>query len=261
MRILIVNDDGVNGPGLEVAESIAAEIAGPDGEIWTVAPEVEKSGASHCVSYTLPMRVTELGPRRYCVEGYPADCVIAGVVKLMPHRPDLILSGVNRGHNVAEDAVYSGTIAGAKEGAIQGVTSIALSQYYASGPGAPKDPFASARAHGADAVRRVLALPQRPYLFYNVNFPARRADEVEGFTLAPQGVRGGAFRLEEAVAPNMRTYYWLSHGGGNTSAAPDADCTLCAAGWITATPMRPDLTDYALLDEARAALAAMEAAQ
>lgn len=258
MRILIINDDGINGPGLAVAEAIAAEVGGPEAEIWVVAPETERSGASHCVSYTAPMRVTQLAARRFCIEGNPADCAIAGIVKLLPERPDLLLSGVNRGHNVAEDAVYSGTIAGAKEGAIQGVRSIALSQYFSQEPGAPADLFASARAHGADAVRRALSLPTGPDVFWNINFPARAPEAVKGFVLAPQGRRGGAFRIQETMAPNRRTYFWLAHGGGNATAAPEADCARCAEGWITATPMQPDLTDYAVLAEAEAALKAAE---
>ena len=135
MRILIVNDDGINAPGLTVAEEIAAEVGGAGAEIWVVAPAVEKSGASHCVSYTVPMRVIEMGERRFAIEGYPADCAIAGICDLMPERPDLLLSGVNRGHNVAEDAVYSGTVAGAKEGSIQGIKSISLSQYFSAREG------------------------------------------------------------------------------------------------------------------------------
>lgn len=258
MRILIVNDDGINAPGLIVAEEIAAEIAGVAGEVWVVAPETERSGASHCVSYTAPMRVTQLAERRFCIEGHPADCSIAGIAKLLPERPDLVLSGVNRGHNVAEDAVYSGTVAGAKEAAIQGVRAIALSQYFASGPTAPRDAFAAARARGAEAVRRVLALPFGQDVFYNVNFPPVAPEAVKGFALAPQGRRGGAFQVQEVLAPNQRRYFWLAHSGGNTDAAPHSDSALCAAGWITATPMRPDLTDHALLAEAQAAFEAAE---
>lgn len=254
MRILIVNDDGINAPGLQVAEEIAAEIAGPDGEVWIVAPETERSGASHCISYTAPMRVTQLAERRFCIEGHPADCAIAGVTRLLPERPDLVLSGVNRGHNVAEDAVYSGTVAGAKEAAIQGVRSIALSQYFASGPGAPEDPFAAARAHGVDAVRKALSLPTALDVFYNVNFPPVAPEAVKGFKLAPQGRRGGAFSLQETIAPNRRRYFWIAHKPVNLDAGPGADSSLCEHGWITATPMRPDLTDYELLAQAQAAL-------
>lgn len=258
MRILIVNDDGVNAPGLAVAEAVAAEVAGPSGEIWVVAPETERSGASHCVSYVAPMRISELGPRRFAIDGFPADCAIAGIARLMPERPDLVLSGVNRGHNVAEDAVYSGTVAGAKEAAIQGVRAIALSQYFGSGPGAPADAFAAARALGADAVRRVLSLPFGQDVFWNVNFPPLAPESVKGFRLAPQGRRGGAFRIQETIAPNQRRYFWLAHNARNAEADPGSDCALCAAGWITATPMRPDLTDHALLATAQAAFEAAE---
>lgn len=260
MRILIVNDDGINGPGLAVAEEIAAEVAGPDGEVWVVAPETERSGASHCISYVEPMRVTQLGPRRFHIAGNPADCAIAGICKIMTSRPDLVLSGVNRGHNVAEDAVYSGTVAGAKEAALQGIRAISMSQYYADHPDAPKDdPFAPARVSGADAVRQVLALPWRPDLFYNVNFPAKRPELMKGLKLAAQGRRvGGAFQVEAMTSPTRRDYFWLSHAGGNHSANPDSDAALCFDGWTTVTPMRPDLTDYEFLADASAAL---EAAQ
>ncbi|MEM7268726.1 MAG: 5'/3'-nucleotidase SurE [Pseudomonadota bacterium] len=250
MRILLVNDDGINAPGLEVMEEIAAKIA-DGGEVWTVAPETERSGASHCVSYTSPMRLTALGPRRFCIEGHPADCTIAGVAEIMPEPPDLVLSGVNRGHNVAEDAVYSGTIAGAKEGAIQGVRSIALSQYFDLQNG-PEDQFSSARAYGVEAVRKALSLPWRDDVFYNINFPAVAAEKVKGLRLSHQGRRGGAFMVEPFSSPNGRKYLWLRHSGRNLEAGDGADSTLCAQGYVTLTPMRPDLTDHALLEEAEA---------
>lgn len=256
MRILIINDDGINAPGLKVAEEIAADVAGPSGEVWVVAPETERSGASHCVSYTTPMRVTQLGERRFCIEGHPADCAVAGITKLLPAAPDLVISGVNRGHNVAEDAVYSGTIAGAKEAALQGVRAVALSQYFARGAGAPKDPFASARAFGAESVRKAVSLPQGPDLFYNINFPPVEAEAVKGLRAAPQGRRGVTFRLEEANAPNMRRYFWLAHGGAPQEVQEDADYALCADGWVTFTPMRPDLTDHKVLSEISAGFGA-----
>lgn len=256
MRILIVNDDGINGPGLKVAEDIAAQVAGPDGEVWVVAPETERSGASHCISYTSPMRVVEMGPRRFAIAGYPADCAIAGIDKIMPEKPDLVLSGVNRGHNVAEDAVYSGTVAGAKEGAIHGVRSIAMSQYFAFGPDAPADLFGASKALGADIVRRVLALPWPADVFYNVNIPALEPGDVKGAVIAPQGRRGGSFRAEETFSPSKRRFMWLAHNGGNQLAAPDADSAMCADGWVTITPMRPDLTDYGLMADAQKALEA-----
>ena len=121
MRILITNDDGINAPGLLTLLNIATEIAGPDGEVWTVAPAFEQSGVAHCISYTHPMMIAQLGERRFATEGSPADCVLAGLHDVMKDAPpDLILSGVNRGNNAAENTLYSGTIGGAMEAALQG---------------------------------------------------------------------------------------------------------------------------------------------
>jgi len=131
MRILITNDDGIQAPGLEVLLDIAGQLATPEDELWTVAPAYEQSGVGHCISYTMPMRCAKLGERRFAVEGTPADCVLVGVHEVMKDgAPDLILSGVNRGNNSAENALYSGTLGAAMEGALQGIPSIALSQFY-----------------------------------------------------------------------------------------------------------------------------------
>ena len=106
MRILITNDDGISAPGLVVAEEIARELAGPAGEVWVVAPAFEQSGVAHGVSYVRPMRLERLEERRFAVEGSPADCVLAALHEILKDAPpDLVISGVNRGHNVAEDTL------------------------------------------------------------------------------------------------------------------------------------------------------------
>ena len=176
MRILITNDDGINAPGLEVLQQIAGEIAGPDGEVWTVAPAFEQSGVGHCISYTHPTMIAKMGARRFAAEGSPADCVLAGIHDVLSGElPDLVLSGVNRGNNSAENTVYSGTIGGAMEAALQGVPAIALSQYYGPGNAELDNPFEASAQHAVDVIRKILAakLPdERDYkLFYNVNFP------------------------------------------------------------------------------------------
>ncbi len=141
MRILITNDDGITAPGLRTAEAVAAELAGPDGEVWVVAPAFEQSGVAHCISYVRPMRLEQLGPRRFAVEGSPADCVIAGLLEILEGSPpDLVISGVNRGHNVAEDTLYSGTVGGAMEAALHGARAVAMSQYYSPANLAPRIP-------------------------------------------------------------------------------------------------------------------------
>ncbi len=254
MRILVTNDDGISAPGLEVAEEIAAALTGDGGEVWVVAPAFEQSGVAHCVSYVRPMRLERLGPRRFAVEGSPADCVLAGVGEIMREAPpDLILSGVNRGHNVAEDTVYSGTIGGAMEGALNGVRSIALSQYYGPPGHGPADPFEAARAHGADIVRRLLAAdawPTSPYgVFHNVNFPARPAEAVRGVRVTFQGWRAApTFGVLPHVAPNGRTYLWLTHGHGNAEAPAGSDSRECHDGFITVTPLVADLTAHHLVE-------------
>jgi 5'-nucleotidase len=116
MRILITNDDGINAPGLKALEQIAHELAGEAGEVWIIAPSQERSGVAHCISYTSPMLINKISERRYSVDGYPADCVLAGLYHIIPERPDVILSGVNRGNNSAENVLYSGTIGAALEG-------------------------------------------------------------------------------------------------------------------------------------------------
>ncbi|MCL5775475.1 5'/3'-nucleotidase SurE [Limibaculum sp. FT325] len=258
MRILITNDDGINAPGLALAEAIAAEVAGPSGEIWVVAPDNERSGASHAISYTSPTRMTRLGPRRFSVDGYPADCALVGLHGVMKEAPpDLVISGVNRGHNVAEDLVYSGTVGAAMEAALAGRPAIAMSQFFRNWEGAPDDIWDPARTHGAEAVRRVLAMPQRRGVFYNVNFPAVRPEAVRGLTVCPHGIRTEAtFNVVPYTAPNGREFQFLRHTTANASAPEGTDARLCLEGWITVTPILPQMTAHDLIEEARATLAA-----
>lgn len=255
MRILVTNDDGLFADGLVIAEDIARDLAGPDGDVWVAAPESEKSGVSHAISYTAPTRLTEHGPRRFAVDGTPADCVIVALNDLMPEPPDLVISGVNRGHNMAEDAVYSGTVGGAMEGALQGVRSIALSQSYTMDPSGPADRWDPAKAVGLDIVRRVLKAPWSRDIFYNVNFPAVPPDRIKGVRVGPQGRRAGSpFDCEPFTSPNKRRYHWLAHTLRNDTAPADSDAGLVMAGWVAVTPMRPDLTAPDLLEGARAAM-------
>lgn len=254
MRILITNDDGISAPGLKAAEDIAAELAGPDGEVWVVAPAFEQSGVGHCISYIRPMLIEQLGPRRFAVEGSPADCVLAGLYDVMPDAPpDLILSGVNRGHNVAEDTLYSGTIGGAMEGALHGHRAIAMSQYYSPDDRGLADTFEASRAHGAATCRTLLeAAPwqEAPYgVFYNVNFPPVTATGIKGTKATRQGRRpSSTFGVKPQVAPNGRRFLWLAHAAGNKQTDPGTDAYETARGYITVTPLRADLTARSLVE-------------
>ncbi|MEM1236296.1 MAG: 5'/3'-nucleotidase SurE [Pseudomonadota bacterium] len=252
MRILLTNDDGINAPGLRVMEEIAAELTGPE-NIWVVAPALEQSGVGHAISYTRPLMMAEHGERRFAVEGSPADCVIAGIHEAMDERPDLILSGVNRGNNSAENTLYSGTLGAAIEGALQGVPSIGLSQYYGPANAREKDPFEASRRHGAATVQRILKAgfdEGADYgFFYNVNFPPVPASDVKGMRVVRQGLRKGTrFGAESSVAPNGRTFLWIKGGNQHVPTAEGTDAAVNLDGYISITPMRADLTAHESLE-------------
>ena len=253
MRILITNDDGINAPGLEVLTEIATAIAGPKGEVWTVAPAFEQSGVGHCISFTHPMMIAELGPRRFAAEGSPADCVLAAFYDVLEGaKPDLVLSGINRGNNAAENVLYSGTIGGAMEAALQGVPAIALSQFFGPGNAHLADPFESARQHGVTTVRALLdkgIWTDDDYrVFYNVNFPPHSAAETRGLRTAPQGFRRDtAFGVEPHQSPSGRKFLWIKGGAQQTPTLPGSDAAVNLEGFIAVTPMRADLTAHDLL--------------
>ena len=255
MRILVTNDDGINAPGLAVMQRIAAELAGPQGEVWTVAPAFEQSGVGHCISYTHPMLTAQTGPRSWAAEGSPADCVLVGLHEVMQDGPpDLVLSGVNRGNNSAQNALYSGTLGGAMEAALQGLPAMALSQYLGPRTYDAPDPFEAAAVHAPALIRRLLAadLPQDPdyRLFYNINFPPVPAAEVKGACAAAQGFRRDAhFTAQSQLSPSGRSFIWIRGGPQHVPTLPGTDAAVNLDGWISVTPMRADLTDHAALDQ------------
>ncbi|MDV7269497.1 5'/3'-nucleotidase SurE [Thioclava sp. A2] len=253
MRILITNDDGINAPGLEVLTEIATDLAGPEGEVWTVAPAFEQSGVAHCISYTHPMMIARLGERRFAAEGSPADCVLAGLYDVMAEaRPDLVLSGVNRGNNAAENALYSGTLGGAMEAALQGVPAIALSQFIGPEIVHAPDMFEAARVHGPTLVRKIWEngiWDDGDYrVFYNVNFPPVLAQNVKGTRVGPQGYRRDSFFSVEAHhSPQGKRFLWIKGGPQHEPTAAGSDAALNLEGYISVTPMRADLTAHDLL--------------
>ena len=254
MRILITNDDGISAPGLEVLHQIATDLAGPEGEVWTVAPAFEQSGVAHAISYTRPLMVSEISPRRWAAEGTPADCVLAALGHILPGPPDLVLSGVNRGNNAGENAVYSGTLGAAMEAAIHGCRAVALSQFYGPDNRSLPDPFEAARVHGARVIERLLAEPDWTAdtgytTFYNVNFPPCPADAVAGVAACAQGLRPTSrFGVEAAVAPNGRQFLWVRGGRQDEPSAHGTDVALNLENRVTVTPMRADLTAPEAID-------------
>lgn len=250
MRILITNDDGINAPGLAVLDAIAHDIAGEDGEVWTVAPAFEQSGVGHCISYTHPTMLSQFGPRRFAAEGSPADCVLAAVYQVMKDTPpDLVLSGVNRGNNAAENVLYSGTIGAAMEAALQGLPAIALSQFYGPENNALDNPFEAAAVHGTETVRSLLRhgiWDDRDYrLFYNVNFPPLPADAVKGQRIASQGWRRETnMGVEPHRSPSGRMFLWVKGGPQHLPTGPGTDVTVNLEGYTSITPLRADLTAH-----------------
>ncbi len=247
MRILITNDDGIHAHGLSVLEEIAR---GLSDDVWVVAPETDQSGVSHSLSLNDPLRLRQIADRRYAVKGTPTDCVIMGVRHILfEKKPDLVLSGVNHGQNVAEDVTYSGTIAGAMEGTILGIRSIALSQAY--GPGNRNDiHWDCAAAHGAGIIRRLLDIGFPRNSLINVNFPNCAPSEVTGSAATVQGQRNQELlRVEERADGRAKPYYWIAFARGKITPAEGTDLHALADRKISITPIKLDLTDNPTVTE------------
>src|SRR4051812_15952497 len=241
MRILITNDDGIHAAGLDACEQIARALSD---DVWVVAPEYDQSGVSHSLSLNDPLRLREIGERRFAVKGTPTDCVIMGIRHILDENgADLVLSGVNRGRNAAEDVHYSGTVAGATEAAVLGIPSFALSQAYASAN--RERPFwETAIQHGPDIVRRVLATGIPRDVLVNVNFPDCAPDEVKGVAVATQGKRDQELlRIEGRRDGRGNPYYWIAFERLHTPFRDGTDLSALADNRISVTPLKLDLTD------------------
>ena len=252
MRILCTNDDGFEAPGIGVLETIASELSD---DVWVVAPETDQSGVSHCISLSNPMRLREVSERHFAVRGTPADCVVMGVRHLLADKaPDLVLSGVNRGENLAEDVRYSGTIAAAMEATIMGIPAIAISQAYGE-EGRSHINWQCALRHAAAIVHKILEFGIPKNTLFNMNFPDCQADEVEGIVFVPQGRRNeNMLHIEERMDGREKPYYWLifdRHAPTNTK---NTDIWAIENNWISITPVQLDMTDWKTLERLKAAL-------
>jgi 5'-nucleotidase len=241
MRILITNDDGIHGPGLAVLERIAREITD---DVVVVAPETDQSGVAHSLSLSNPLRLREISPSHFAIQGTPTDCVIMGVKMLLKDRkPDLVLSGVNRGQNAAEDVTYSGTVAGAIEGTLLGIPSIALSQAYGGPGGRASVPWECGATHGAAIIRKLLDRPFAPGVLMNVNFPAVAATAVKGVAMTRQGRRDADIvRVEQREDGRGHAYYWTVFQRTGAVVQAGTDLEALGAGEISITPLRIDFT-------------------
>lgn len=250
-RILITNDDGIYAPGLAVMERVARAISD---DVWIVAPDFERSGASRSVTVGEPVRVRQLEDKRFSlIKGSPTDCVVVALRSLMhDHLPTLILSGVNRGHNVGDDVTYSGTVAGAMQAAQSGIRGIAISLCFNPGRELRWD---TAEAVCPDLIRRLAATPTPPGVCHNINIPDVAPDEVKGVRVVPQGHWGRLWiDVSERIDPRKFPYAWLSFGHDTGPLDPDSDVGAALDGWVTVTPLGNDLTHHASLAGLRDAL-------
>lgn len=250
MRILLTNDDGINAEGLAALERIAAQLSD---DVWVCAPEYEQSGASRALTLAEPIRVRKLGERKFATTGTPTDCVMLGVRELMDGPPDLVLSGVNRGANLAEDVTMSGTVAGAIEAMALGVRGIALSQMGAYDP--LDGFFEPAEAFAPGVVKRLIEVGWPKDVILNINFPARAIAEIDTVEVTRQGFRDVQVRIaEKRTDLRGRDYYWIGFRGEKSKPAEGTDLRALYEGRISVTPLHIDLSHMATVHDLKQVL-------
>lgn len=242
MRILITNDDGIHAKGLEILKSIALGLS-PD--VWTVAPETNQSGTSHSMTLHTPLRLRTIDERTFAVAGTPTDCVIMAVRHLLKDQPpDLILSGINHGSNLADDITYSGTVAAAMEGTVLGIRSIALSLMMSFEDGGRRAIWDTPLAHAPSLIAKLIADKWQPGTLLNVNFPDCAPDDVDGIAVTTQGVRDAALlNIDSRSDPWGTPYFWFGFERRMSTLHPGTDLAAMADKKISVTPLSLDLTD------------------
>jgi 5'-nucleotidase len=250
-RILVTNDDGIGAHGIRLLASIARSLCN---DVWMVAPETEQSAASHSLTVRAPLRVARHGPKRFAVNGTPTDCVMLAVGQLMADRlPDLVLSGINHGGNLAEDVSYSGTVAAASQATFMGIRGIAFSQITR-----PQHPvkWSTAEHFTPDLLRRLAQQDWKRDVMINVNFPDRIASAVSGIEITRQGRRRQIESVTESFDPFGEPYYWIGSPRAEGSAqkrASVSDIDAAARGAVSVTPLNLNLTDRATATRLKAA--------
>lgn len=236
--ILLTNDDGIREPGLE----LLAEALAPIGDVCVYAPDRQRSAVGHGVSLHHPLRVAELRTNWYMVDGTPTDCVMLAVRALLGRRPDLVVSGVNPGANLGDDVTYSGTVAGAYEGMLLGVPSIAMSDVSYS----PRH-MDTAAAVAAKLAAYVLAngLPEDTTL--NVNVPDVPIADLKGVAITRMGRRTYQDEIVRREDPRGGVYYWIGGSAPSHVREVGTDFEAIEQGFVSVTPLHRDLTNHAVL--------------
>lgn len=250
LRILVSNDDGVRAPGIRVLQRIAKEISD---DVWVCAPVSEQSGAGHSLSLRTPLWMRRIATRRYAVEGTPTDSVLMGIHQLLKdHKPDLVLSGVNRGSNMGEFITYSGTCAAAMEATLLGVPAIALSQQIDPREGHVH--WSTAETHAPDLIRKLLKAGWPKRTFININFPKVLPSEVAGVEVTRMGQRTMGDSLVEQRHPMGGRYYWIGALPANAPGRKGTDLAATANRKISVTPIDLDFTNRRAMKTLRGAL-------
>src|SRR5262245_49729539 len=235
-RILVTNDDGYFSDGIKTLAGALESL----GEVTIVAPEAEASAVGHALTLRRPLRLERVAERVYSVDGTPTDCVNIGIDEVLDGKPDLVVSGINKGLNIGDDVTYSGTVAGALEGALLGYQAIAVSLEFTRGDW-HFDPAASIAASlGALLLER--PLPYRTFL--NVNVPQRRA---AGVRVTVQAKRNHITKVDQRLDPRQRPYFWIEEAQDDWEPHDRSDHHAIREGYISVTPLQPDLTDHSAL--------------
>lgn len=248
LRILVTNDDGINAPGIKVLERIAKTLSN---DVWVVAPETEQSGVAHSLTLHEPLRIRKISGKRYAVRGTPTDCVLLAVKEILPRkgkRFSLVLSGINRGVNLAEDVTYSGTVAATMEGTLMRIPSIAFSLDVTE---KKPEQWETVEKHAPGLIRKLLKINWPDDTLINVNFPELPTDKIKGIKVAPLGRRQINEKLVKRLDPKGRPYYWIGAPIKDDFDRPGVDIVWLNEGYITVTPLSIDLTNFRMMEQIR----------
>lgn len=245
MRILLTNDDGIHARGLKVLEDIARTLSN---DVWIVAPETDQSGLAHSLTLNHPLRARKVRDKTFAVTGTPTDCVIMGVRQLVEGDIDLVLSGVNAGQNVGDYVTYSGTVAGAMEGTLLGIKSIALSQSF-NYENHREVPWDTVSTLAPELLRDLIAVDLPKDTLININFPNCKPEDVEGNSIVSQGKFEHGLGIGERADGRGLPYYWLEFIGKPPSPQPGTDITAIANNRIAISPVKMDMTNHGFMKE------------
>ena len=240
-RILLSNDDGIHSPGLEIMEKIAKSISN---DVWIVAPNSEQSGTGHSITLRRPIHIYQKKEKRFSVEGTPTDCVLIAIQHIMKDNPpDLILSGINSGANLGEDVHYSGTVAAAVEGTLQGIPSIAFSLI-----GKEEYRWQVPEFFSKKIIYDICSTDWEKNILFNINFPDAEVNEIKGIRFASQGRHKIGDNLIPRKNPRGQTYIWIGATRVGDLEDKSTDVSIVDNGYISITPLNIDQTHYKTLN-------------